>query len=119
MRMHGPVYQIGKGKSDITPPWRQWDKMKIRMERGPIGQPTSLQHQLSKTLQIIAKPREENQERGEIEMFISPDRLLKGGWTGQFYINKDVDFQVMSCEFRATSTRNRSMAPRTHPGFSL
>lgn len=100
MRMHGPVYQIGEGKSDINPPWRQWDKMKIRMENEPIGRPTPSQNQLSKTLQIIAKPKQEDQDRGEFEIFISPDGLLKGVWAGQFYINKDVDFQVMSCSFK-------------------
>ncbi len=29
-RMHGDVVEIGVGKSDINPPWRQWHKMKVR-----------------------------------------------------------------------------------------
>ncbi|MEE9370795.1 MAG: hypothetical protein V3W45_04910 [Sedimentisphaerales bacterium] len=33
MRMYGAVYQIGEGESDIMPPWRQWQRMQVRLHK--------------------------------------------------------------------------------------
>lgn len=29
-RLYGPVYESGKGESDINPPWRQLHKLQVR-----------------------------------------------------------------------------------------
>ena len=100
MRMHGPVYQIGQeGESDINPPWRQWHKMQLRLHKEPLGRPTAEQPQLSNALGVEAKPKQDGKGRGEITVVIYPEGTVQGGWTGEFFINKDVDFQVMGCEF--------------------
>jgi hypothetical protein len=99
MRMYGPVYKIGEGESDIAPPWRQWHKIQVRLRDGPLGRPTEEQPQLSKPLEVKARPVEDGNERGGIRMIILPDGTVHGSWGGQFYINKDVDFQVMNCRF--------------------
>jgi len=99
-RMHGPVYQIGKGKSDIAVPWRQWHDIHVRTQKGhPPGKPTEQQPQIPKNLQIIAEPKEDDRQRGRLELVIFPDGSVRGHWSGQFIIRKDVDYQVMSCQF--------------------
>ncbi len=100
--MFGPVYQIGDGESDINPPWRQWHKMQVRLRKGPIGQPTREQPQLSKPLEVQAKPVQDGEDRGEIKVIILPDGTVQGGWRGEFPVNKDVDFQVISCQFKGS-----------------
>jgi hypothetical protein len=100
-RMHGPVYQIGKGKSDIAVPWRQWHDIYVRTEKGhPPGEPTEHQAQIPKTLQIVAEPDEDGRQRGRLDLVILPDGSVRGHWGGQFIIRKDVDFQVMGCNFK-------------------
>lgn len=99
VRMHGPVYEIGKGKSDITPPWRQWHKIQVRLRDGPLGNPTEEQPQLSKPLEIQARPVQDGNQRGEIRLMILADGTVQGMWGGEFFINKKVDFQVMNCRF--------------------
>ena len=99
MRMYGPVHQMGKGESDINPPWRQWEKMRVRLRRGSLGEPTPEQPQLSKPLEVVTEAREDGGYRGDIELVILPDGTVQGGWRGKFDINKDVEFQVMMCRF--------------------
>lgn len=99
-RSHGPAYQMGKGKSDIEVPWRQWHKIQVRLRKGPLGPPTAEQPQVSKALSVAAKPNEDTQQRGQMKLFILPDGTVEGGWYGQFNISKEVDFQVMGCQFK-------------------
>lgn len=99
MKMHGPVYEIGVGKSDIDPPWRQWEKMQIRYRKEPVGEPTVQQLQLSSRLEVIAHPQQDGKRRGRIEMLINTDGKIAGVWGGEYDISKDVDFQVMACKF--------------------
>lgn len=99
MRMHGPVYRIGEGESDITPPWRQWHKIQVRLRDGPLGGPTEEQPQLSKPLEVQARTVQDGNDRGEIGVMILGDGTVEGRWGGEFFINKDVDFQVMNCRF--------------------
>ncbi|MBA7625937.1 hypothetical protein ES703_33371 [subsurface metagenome] len=102
MRMHGPVYHIGEGESDINPPWRQWHKMQVRLRKEPLGRPTAEQPQLSKPLEVQAKPVQDGKDRGEIKVVILLDGTVQGSWRGEFFINKDVDFQVMNCRFEGS-----------------
>jgi hypothetical protein len=97
--MHGPVYEIDGKKSDIEPPWRQWHNMQGRIYRNEIGSPAECQPQLSKPLQVACKTKQDDKDRGEINVLILPDGKVQGGWGGAFYINKDVDFQVINCKF--------------------
>ena len=97
--MYGPVYQIGEGKSDINPPWRQWHKMQIKLRKEPIGLPTVEQPQLSEPLEVYAEPVQNGKDRGEIELIILTDETAQGGWSGEFSVKKAVDFQVMTCRF--------------------
>jgi hypothetical protein len=99
MRMYGPVYRIGEGESDITPPWRQWHKMQVRLRDGPLGSPTEEQPQLSKPLEIQARPVQDGNARGEMGVMLLPDGTVSGSWGGEFYIDKYVEFQVMNCKF--------------------
>lgn len=100
-RAHGPVYQIGKGRSDIEVPWRQWYDIFVRTQKGrPPGEPTAEQPQLSQSLSVAAKPEEDGQQRGSMLLFILPDGTVQGQWGGQFRISKDADFQVMGCQFK-------------------
>ena len=99
-RMHGPVYQIGKGKSDIEVPWRQWHKIGIRLRNGPLGQPGPGQPRIAKALHVAAKPKEETQDRGQIMLSFLPDGSVLGKWGGQFFVAEKVDFQVMGCQFK-------------------
>ena len=99
-RMHGPVYQIGKGKSDIAVPWRQWHAIHVRTKKGhPPGLPTEDQPQITQTLQVAAEPNEDMRKRGQMTLVILPNGTVQGEWGGQFNINRDVDFQVMACRF--------------------
>lgn len=100
-RSHGPAYQIGKGESDIEVPWRQWHEIYVRTQRGhPPGKPTEEQPQIDRVLSVAAKPNEDTQQRGQMKLFILPDGTVEGGWYGQFNISKDVDYQVMACQFK-------------------
>ena len=99
MRMHGPVYQIGEGESDIEPPWRQWHEMQVRLRRESFGPPTVEQPQLSKALEIRAWPEENGEGRGKIKVIMYPNGEVEGNWKGEFYVSKEVDFQVMTCKF--------------------
>ena len=101
-RCNGAVYQIGEGESDIMPPWRQWQRMQVRLHKGPLGHPTAEQPQLSKPLKVEAKPEQDGKDRGEIKVVILPDGTVQGSWGGEFFINKDVDFQVMNCGFEGS-----------------
>lgn len=102
MSMYGPVYQIGTGKSKINPPWRQWHKLYVRLQRGPLGRPSAEQPQLAKPLQVEAKAMQDSDERGDLLLIISPDGTVQGDWKGEFYISKDVDFQIMTCGFKGS-----------------
>ena len=74
-RMHGPVYQICKGKSDIAVPWRQWHDIHVRTQKGhPPGKPAEQQAQIPKTLQIVAEPNEDGRQRGQLTLMIRPQR---------------------------------------------
>jgi len=96
VRMHGPIYQIGKGKSDIEAPWRQWHQMHVRTKKGdPPGRPRAKQPQIPKSLQVIAKCEEEGQPRGTLEVVFLPEGKVYAVWSGQFFFKKKVDFQVM------------------------
>ncbi len=98
--MHGPVYQIGKGKSDIAVPWRQWHNFYVRTQKGrPPGLPGEDQPQISQALHVAARPNEDTQRRGQLAFTILPDGTVAGQWSGQFNISKYVDYQVMSCQF--------------------
>jgi len=100
-RMHGPVYQIGKGKSDIEVPWRQWHDLHVRTQKGhPPGLPGEQQPQISQALHVAARPNEDTQQRGQSVFTILPDGTVEGQWTGQFNISKYVDYQVMGCQFK-------------------
>jgi len=99
-RMHGPVYQIGKGKSDIAVPWRQWHDIHVRTQKGhPPGDPTADQPQISKPMQVAAEADEEGQRRGQLVLSFLPDGAIQGQWSGQFKISKEVDYQVMGGGF--------------------
>jgi len=102
LNMHGPVLEIGEGKSDIYPPWRQWHKMQVRLHREALGKPGAEQPQLAKPLEIEAEPMQDGENRGEIGMIIFADGTVQGGWSGEFRVNRDVEFQVMSCEFEGS-----------------
>jgi len=100
-KMHGPVYQIGKGKSDIAVPWRQWHDIHVRTQKGhPPGLPGEHQPQISQALHMAARPNEDTQQRGQLVFTILPDGTVEGQWTGQFNISKYVDYQVMGCQFK-------------------
>ena len=101
MRMHGIVYRIGKGRSDIEVPWRQWDELGVRKRKGrPPGRPTEQQPQISMPLGLTADASEDGQSRGRLILFFLPDGTIQGQWGGQFPIRKDVDFQVMGGQFK-------------------
>jgi len=102
MNMYGPVYQIGEGESAINPPWRQWHDMRVRLRKGPLGHPTAEQPQLSKPLEVRTEPVQDGKDRGEIKVVMLHDGTVQGDWGGQFFVSKDVDFQVMSCSFKGT-----------------
>ncbi len=89
MRMHGPVYQIGKGRSDIEVPWRQCHKIHVRLRKGPLGGPKADQPQITKALQATAKPSEDGQTRGQLSLFFLPDGSVQGEWGGQFFVAKN------------------------------
>lgn len=100
-RMHGPVYQIGKGKSDIAIPWRQWHEIHVRTQKGrPPGLPGEQQPQIPQALHVGAQLYEDTQQRGQLVFTILPDGTVEGQWTGQFNISKYVDYQVMGCQFK-------------------
>jgi len=88
------------GTRSIEVPWRQWHKIQVRLRKGPLGPPTAEQPQVSKALSVAAKPNEDTQQRGQMKLFILPDGTVEGGWYGQFNISKEVDFQVMACQFK-------------------
>jgi len=98
--MYGAVYEIGSGKSDINPPWRQWHNMQGRIYRNEIGSPDEYQPALTRPLQVQAKTVQGDKEQGQIIVVILPDGSVKGSWNGAFNINKDVDFQVIMCRFK-------------------
>jgi len=64
------------------------------------GSPSEHQPQLSKPLQVVVNTVQDGKDRGQINVVILPDGTMKGAWKGEFFINKDVDFQVMSCGFK-------------------
>lgn len=100
--MYGPVYQIGKGQSGINPPWRQWEKLRIRIEQEPVGKPKPEQNQILKPLLLETKCKLDGKELGELQLLINSNGKIEGGWAGSFYIDKDVDFQIMVCSFEGT-----------------
>ena len=100
-RMHGPVYEIGEGESDIEPPWRQWHKMQVKLnKKKSLGLPSVEQPQLSEPLKIHAKVLQDGKKRGNISIALLDDGTVKGGWAGEFSVKKDVDFQVVNCNFK-------------------
>ena len=102
MNMYGPVREIGKGESNIEPPWRQWHKMQVRLHRWAVGEHRAEQPQLSEPLEVEAECLQDGENRGQIGMVILADGTVEGGWGGEFFINRDVEFQVMSCEFEGS-----------------
>lgn len=104
-RLHGPVYEIGKGESDINPPWRQWHKLNVRKEKGEtIGKPSAQQPQIAQpmTVATYCTETDNDKRRGDIVFSISDDGSVQGGWGGSFYLNRDVIFDVMACKFKGT-----------------
>ena len=89
MRMYEPVYQIGKGKSDIEVPWRQWHKIQVRLRKWPLGPPKADQPQIAKALQVTAKPSEDGQTRSQLSLFFLPDGSVQGEWGGKFFVAKN------------------------------
>jgi hypothetical protein len=100
--MYGPVYEIGVGKSDINPPWRQWEKLRIRLKTEPVGKPSAEQNQIAKPLMIETECKQADSSRGEIKVLFDTDGKIQGNWTGTFRMSKDIEFQVMFCEFKGT-----------------
>lgn len=118
-RLHGPVHEFGKGESDINPPWRQWHKMNVRFEKGEaIGKPTAEQPQIDKTLFVQANCYDEDKKCGNVQFFFEPDGTIKGGWSGMFYLSKDVHFQVMVCEFKGNIDPKEIFSDEKGPDFS-
>ncbi len=104
-RMHGSVHQIGKdGESNITPPWRQWHKLQTRIRVKPetIEGPGEYQNQLSEPMWLTSSVYDGEEHRGKVEMSIGTDGTVYGGWRGEFFVSKKVDFQVMGCDFKGT-----------------
>ena len=100
--MYGPVYEIGAGKSDINPPWRQWEKLRIRMKSEPVGKPSGEQNQIRNPLVMESYCKQADNPRGEIKVFFDSDGKIQGSWTGTFHMSKYIEFQVMFCNFKGT-----------------
>ena len=118
-RLHGPVYEFGKGESDINPPWRQWHKMNVRFEKGEtIGKPTAEQPQINKTLYVSVSCFNEDEKCGTAQFLFEPDGTIKGGWGASFYLSKDIHFQVMACEFKGNIDPKEIFSDEKGPDFS-
>jgi len=118
-RLHGPVYEFGKGESDINPPWRQWHKMDVRFEKGEtIGKPTAEQPQIDKILFVKANCFDEDKKCGIVQFYFEPDGTIKGGWSASFYLSKDIHFQVMACEFKGNIDPKEIFSDEKGPDFS-
>ncbi len=119
-RRHGPVYEFGKGESDINPPWRQWHKMNVRFEKGEtIGKPTAEQPQINKTLYVSADCfNNEAKKCGDARFFFKPDGTVEGGWGASFYLSKDIHFQVMACKFKGNIDPKEIFSDEKGPDFS-
>ncbi len=116
--MYGPVYEIGVGKSDINPPWRQWEKLRIRLKTEPVGKPSAEQNQIAKPLMIEAECKQADSPSGEIKVLFDTDGKIKGAWTGTFRMSKDIEFQVMFCEFKGTIDPKEIYSDSSGPDFS-
>jgi len=118
-RLHGPVYEFSKGKSDINPPWRQWHKMNVRFEKGEtIGKPTAKQPKIEKVLFVKANCFNEDKKCGTVQFAFEPDGTIAGGWGANFYLSKDVHFQVMACEFKGNIDPKEIFSDEKGPDFS-
>ncbi len=118
-RLHGPVYEFGKGESDVNPPWRQWHKMNVRFEKGgTIGKPTAEQPQLDKALFVEANCFDDEQKCGKVQFYFEPDGTIKGGWGANFYLSKDIHFQVMTCELKGNINPKEIFSDEKGPDFS-
>lgn len=97
---HGPAYEIGNGESDIEPPWWQWKNIQLRVHRQTVGTVSEFQPQITKPLFVAAKTWQQDKEQGKITVYLLPEGKVKGGWSGAFHINKDIDYQVIMCDFK-------------------
>lgn len=100
VRSWGPGVEIGTGKTDTTPPWKQWQKLQVKLRKEPVGRPTEEQLELSEPIGFTAEAYEGDADRGQVAVFLTPDGNVAGDWTGQYYITKKLDHQVMMSNFK-------------------
>ena len=85
------------GSSDPEMPWNQLNRIVERGEDVPA--PSAEQASITKTLRFKADVMQEDAKRGKIEMTLSRDGRIKGGWSAEYDPRPNVNFQVMSDGF--------------------
>ncbi len=101
------VIRTGKNVPDPDtaqglPVWREW---KIREKSTAEDVPFNEQQQkIAKALEYEAYVKDPNndEDRGEVSIFISPDRMAGAGWSGNYYKKKKINCEVHGglCEGR-------------------
>ncbi|MBN2269167.1 MAG: hypothetical protein JXN61_01045 [Sedimentisphaerales bacterium] len=128
--MTGEGIDLTTGEKDTSPPWRQWTKNLIELKKKPIGTPSPDQPQLAGALQFMTDAWEDQQKRGSIQLAILPDGTIEGQWSGQYWISKTLDHQVMAASFKGNIVPERIYSDENgedttklyfigHGGFSI
>jgi hypothetical protein len=99
---------------DPNLPWNE--EYRILPEGAPAaGKTAANQVSIERTLRYKADAKEEDQPRGEVNMYVYPDGTVKGLWTGEFDANGTQQL-VMAASFRGNTDATRKYPARKKEG---
>lgn len=84
-------------KSDKDLPWNQVRRIVPKGKTVPLpkdGQPT-----FANSLGLVADCTKDNQQRGSVKIVISTDGRVQGIWSGDFFPQDDIRYEVVTADF--------------------
>ncbi|MFC1738782.1 hypothetical protein ACFL1G_07025 [Planctomycetota bacterium] len=93
---------ISKPDPDTTEglkPWKEWDLR--QMSEAPVKEISAEQPEITEYMSFKGNvvTQDTSGFRGKIELEISPDGGVNGSWSGSFYNEEKVNFEISGCSF--------------------
>jgi len=86
-------------KSNPDMPWNQEFRI-LRKDEKLKKAISPEQTEINQLLYYKAKATENNEERGYVDLVILPDGKARGTYGGDFYVNKELHFEVIGASFK-------------------
>ena len=91
-------FALSGGNKDKNLPWNQTKR--IVPEDKTVPPTTEQQPKFQTHMGIIAKCKENKQDRGEIRLLITPEGRVSGNWFADYSPKPDLRYEVVNCGFK-------------------